>query len=346
MSPKVKSKDKGGQKEASPGTREAGIVKSLRAMQGVERDDVMLMSGGPLGNIPKRSSGILTVDVVIGGGYPYGKIIEIFGPEGSGKTTLTLHAIEAVQRAGGACAFIDAEHALNPHYATDLGVDMSRLMLSQPSCGEQALELIEMFARVMQPGDLIVVDSVAALTPQAEIDGEMGDSHVGLQARLMSQAMRKLTGVLSTTGVIVIFINQIRMKIGVMFGSPETTSGGNALKFYAYIRLDIRKKGAVKKDEVIVGNAVKIKCIKNKCFPPFREAEAALRYGIGLPRHIDVLTVAKLVGVVETSGAHYHYAGERIGHGKDKAAEFLKENPELVDEIEQKILEIYQIKRD
>jgi len=341
-----KSKKKPTSVKKPPVDREVSIVENLRKIEGSKHEGVMLMSGDLAMNIPKRSSGVLSLDIVIGGGNPYGKIIEVFGPEGSGKTTLTLHAIEATQRAGGVGMFIDAEHALNLQYAEGLGVNTSKLILNQPSCGEEALELIVDAAGLMKPGDLIVVDSVAALTPKAEIDGEMGASHMGLQARLMSQAMRKLASVLSKSGVTVIFINQIRSKIGIVFGSPETTSGGNALKFYSSVRIKVTRTSAVKRGTDVIGNGVKIKCIKNKYYPPFREMEATLRYGQGIPRYIDILTVAKLIGLVETSGSWLSYQGTKLGQGIDNAAEAVKEDFELLDEIEQKILEIYKIKRN
>jgi len=342
MSPKSKPKED--KVVLPPVSREMSIVEGLRKINKDQDGGAMLMSGGVADDISKRSSGILSLDIVLGGGYPYGRIIEIYGPEGAGKTTLTLHAIEAVQRAGGACMFIDAEHALVPQYAEALGVDLSKLILDQPSCGEEALELIENAASLMKPGDLIVVDSVAALTPQAEIDGEMGASHMGLHARLMGQAMRKLAGVLSRSGVIVIFINQTRDKIGIMFGSPVTTTGGNALKFYASMRIETKRSGAVKKGDVVIGNGLKLKCIKNKFYPPFREAETTLRYGKGILRTLDVLTVGKLVGIVEASGAWLSYQGTRLGQGLENAAEDV--SIEIIDELEQKILDIYKINRN
>ena len=269
-------------------------------------------------------SGSLSLDLALGGGYPKGRIIEIYGPESSGKTTLTLHAIAEIQKQGGTAAFIDAEHALDPSYAKRLGVDTENLLVSQPDNGEQALEITETLVR-SNAVDLIVVDSVAALTPQAEIDGDMGDSHMGLQARLMSQALRKLTGIINKSKATVIFINQIRMKIGVMFGNPETTTGGNALKFYASQRVDI------------LGNRTKIKVVKNKIAPPFRIAEFDIMYNEGISKTGDILDLAATHGIVEKSGAFYKYNGETIGQGRDKTKLYLKENPEVLAEIDQKV---------
>jgi recombination protein RecA len=269
-------------------------------------------------------SGSLALDEALGiGGYPRGRIVEIYGPESSGKTTLTLHAIAEVQRAGGTAAFIDAEHAFDRNYARDVGVDLERLLISQPDTGEQALEIVEMLTR-SGAVDLIVVDSVAALTPKAELEGDMGDAHMGLQARLMSQALRKLTAVGSKTGTTLMFINQLRHKIGVMFGSPETTTGGNALKFYASVRIDVRRIGAVKVGEDAVGNRTKVKVVKNKLSPPFREAEFEIRWGKGIDASTDLLDVAISRGLLEKSGAHFSFAGEHLGHGKEKAREALE----------------------
>ena len=281
-------------------------------------------------------SGALSLDLALGGGYPKGRIIEIYGPESSGKTTLTLHAIAEIQKQGGTAAFIDAEHALDPAYAKRLGVDTENLLVSQPDNGEQALEITETLVR-SNAVDLVIVDSVAALTPQAEIDGDMGDSHMGLQARLMSQALRKLTGIINKSKATVIFINQIRMKIGVMFGNPETTTGGNALKFYASQRIDIRRIGQIKVGDDIIGNRTKIKVVKNKIASPFRVAEFDIMYNEGISKTGDILDLAATQGIVEKSGAFYKYNGETIGQGRDKTKNYLKENPEVLAEIDQKV---------
>jgi len=282
------------------------------------------------------SSGSLSLDLALGGGYPKGRILEIYGPESSGKTTLTLHAIAEVQKLGGTAAFIDAEHALDPAYARKLGVDTDNLLVSQPDNGEQALEIAETLVR-SNAVDLVVVDSVAALVPQAEIEGEMGDSHMGLQARLMSQALRKLTGIISKSHTTVIFINQIRMKIGVMFGNPETTTGGNALKFYASVRLDIRRTGQIKSGEEIIGNRTKVKVVKNKIAPPFRVAEFDIMYNEGISKTGDVLDLAVLHGIVGKSGAWFDYADAKIGQGREASKTYLSKNPEVLAEIETKV---------
>jgi recombination protein RecA len=287
-------------------------------------------------NVELVSSGALSLDLALGGGYPRGRILEIYGPESSGKTTLTLHAIAEIQKQGGTAAFIDAEHALDPAYARKLGVDTDNLLVSQPDNGEQALEIAETLVR-SNAVDLVVVDSVAALVPQAEIEGEMGDSHMGLQARLMSQALRKLTGIISKSNTTVIFINQIRMKIGVMFGNPETTTGGNALKFYASVRLDIRRTGQIKNGEEIIGNRTKVKVVKNKIAPPFRVAEFDIMYGAGISKTGDVLDLAVLHGIVGKSGAWFDYADAKIGQGREASKTYLSSNPEVLAEIEAKV---------
>ncbi len=281
-------------------------------------------------------SGALGLDLALGGGYPKGRIIEIYGPESSGKTTLTLHAIAEIQKQGGTAAFIDAEHALDPAYAKRLGVDTANLLVSQPDNGEQALEITETLVR-SNAVDLIVVDSVAALVPQAEIEGDMGDSHMGLQARLMSQALRKLTGIINKSKATVIFINQIRMKIGVMFGNPETTTGGNALKFYASVRIDIRRIGQIKQGEDIIGNRTKVKIVKNKIAPPFRTAEFDIMYNEGISRTGDVLDLAVVHGIVGKAGAWFDYKDSKIGQGREATKVYLKENSKVLEEIEKAV---------
>lgn len=281
-------------------------------------------------------SGALSLDLALGGGYPKGRIIEVYGPESSGKTTLALHAIAEIQRQGGTAAFVDAEHALDPAYARKLGVDTDNLLVSQPDNGEQALEITETLVR-SNAVDLVVVDSVAALVPQAEIDGDMGDSHMGLQARLMSQALRKLTGIISKSKTTVIFINQIRMKIGVMFGNPETTTGGNALKFYASVRMDIRRIGQIKEGDEIIGNRTKVKIVKNKIAPPFRIAEFDIMYNEGISGTGDVLDLAVQHEVVGKSGAWFDYADSKIGQGREATKKYLKENPKVLAEIDKKV---------
>ncbi len=287
--------------------------------------------------IPSISTGSLGLDIALGiGGLPKGRIVEIYGPESSGKTTLTLQVIAEAQKAGGTAAFIDAEHALDPQYADKLGVQVDDLIVSQPDTGEQALEVAEMLVR-SGAVDVLVVDSVAALTPKAEIEGEMGDSHVGLQARLLSQAMRKLTGAIKQTNCLVIFINQIRMKIGVMFGSPETTTGGNALKFYSSVRLDIRRIGAVKEGDEVVGNETRVKVVKNKVSPPFRQAEFQIMYGCGIYHMGEVIDWGVKLNLIDKSGAWYAYKGDKIGQGKANASRFLEENAAIAKEIEDQI---------
>ena len=298
----------------------------MRLGEGEVIDDIEVVSTGSLG-----------LDIALGvGGLPRGRVVEIYGPESSGKTTLTLQVIAEMQKLGGTCAFIDAEHALDVQYAQKLGVNLQELLISQPDTGEQALEIVDALVRSGSV-DLVVIDSVAALTPKAEIEGEMGDSLPGLQARLMSQALRKLTGSINRTNTMVIFINQIRMKIGVMFGSPETTTGGNALKFYASVRLDIRRIGSIKKGEEVIGNETKVKVVKNKVSPPFKTAEFDILYGQGISREGEVIDMGVEAKILEKSGSWYAYNGEKIGQGKDNAREFLKENPDLAVEIENKV---------
>jgi recombination protein RecA len=291
-------------------------------------------------------TGALGLDIALGmGGLPRGRIVEIYGPESSGKTTLALHVVAQAQRTGGICAFVDAEHALDVSYARKLGVKTDDLLVSQPDCGEQALEITEMLVR-SGAVDVVVVDSVAALTPRAELEGEMGDSHVGLQARLMSQALRKLTGTISKSNTLVIFINQIRMKIGVMFGNPETTTGGNALKFYASVRLDIRRVGALKDGESVVGNRTRVKVVKNKMAPPFREVEFDIMYGEGVSHEGDLVDLGAECEAVEKSGAWFAFEGERIGQGRENAKQFLRDHKDIALKIETKILAHHGVKRD
>ncbi|WP_200282694.1 recombinase RecA [Rhabdochromatium marinum] len=302
------------------------------------KGSVMRMGdAGTVRNIDVISTGSLGLDVALGiGGLPRGRVVEIYGPESSGKTTLTLHVVAETQKTGGTAAFVDAEHALDPQYAEKLGVNMEELLVSQPDTGEQALEITDMLVR-SNAVDLVVVDSVAALTPKAEIEGEMGDSHVGLQARLMSQALRKLTANIKRSNAIVIFINQIRMKIGVMFGSPETTTGGNALKFYSSVRLDIRRIGSLKKGEEIIGNETKVKVVKNKVAPPFKQITFDILYGEGISREGEIIDLGVAGNIIEKSGAWYSYNGQRIGQGKDNVRNFLKENPDMATDIDTKI---------
>ena len=304
------------------------------------KGSIMRLADGEVAeDIDVVSTGSLGLDIALGiGGLPRGRVVEIYGPESSGKTTLTLQVIAEMQKLGGTCAFIDAEHALDIQYAQKLGVNLQDLLISQPDTGEQALEIADALVRSGSV-DLIVIDSVAALTPKAEIEGEMGDSLPGLQARLMSQALRKLTATIKRTNCLVIFINQIRMKIGVMFGNPETTTGGNALKFYASVRLDIRRVGSIKKGEEVIGSETKVKVVKNKVAPPFKQAEFDILYGEGISREGEVVDLGALHGIIEKSGAWYSYRGDRIGQGKDNARDYLKEHPELALEIENQIRE-------
>ena len=292
-------------------------------------------------DIPSISTGSLGLDIALGiGGIPKGRVTEIYGPESSGKTTLTLQIIAQCQKEGGTCAFIDAEHALDPQYAEKLGVNVDELLLSQPDTGEQALEVADMLVK-SKSVDLVIIDSVAALVPRAEIEGEMGDHHVGLQARLMSQALRKITGNIQRSGATVVFINQIRMKIGVMFGSPETTTGGNALKFYSSVRLDIRRIGSVKEGDEVTGNETRVKVVKNKVSPPFKQAEFQIMYGLGINQEGEILDFGNKLGLVEKSGAFYKLDGESIGQGKSKASQFLKENAKVKNKLVKEIRSSY-----
>ncbi|CTQ50449.1 recombinase RecA [Jannaschia donghaensis] len=323
--------------------RSADKQKALdSALAQIERQfgkgSIMKLGGqNQMPDIEATSTGSLGLDIALGiGGLPKGRVIEIYGPESSGKTTLTLHTIAEEQKSGGVCAFVDAEHALDPQYAKKLGVNLDELLISQPDTGEQALEIVDTLVR-SGAVSMVVVDSVAALTPRSELEGEMGDSSVGVHARLMSQAMRKLTGSISRSKCMVVFINQIRMKIGVMFGSPETTTGGNALKFYSSVRLDIRRIGAVKDREEIVGNLTKVKIVKNKVAPPFKTVEFDIIYGEGISKMGELLDIGVKVGVVDKSGAWYSYGDERIGQGRENSKQFLKDNPAISDAIEDKI---------
>lgn len=328
---------------AAKPTADEGKLKALGlAMDQITKQfgdgSIMKLGEAKKVDVELLPSGSLSLDIALGGGYPKGRIMEIYGPESSGKTTLTLHAIAEIQKQGGTAAFIDAEHALDPAYAKRLGVDTDNLLVSQPDNGEQALEIVETLVR-SNAVDLIVVDSVAALVPQAEIDGDMGDSHMGLQARLMSQALRKLTGIINKSKATVIFINQIRMKIGVMFGNPETTTGGNALKFYASVRLDIRRTGQIKEGEEIIGNRTKVKVVKNKIAAPFRTAEFDIMYNEGISKTGDVLDLAVQHGIVGKSGAWFDYSDAKIGQGREATKKYLKENADVMAEIEQKVRE-------
>src|SRR5580698_1246657 len=302
------------------------------------KGSVMRLGDAPaIWDVEAVSTGSLGLDIALGiGGLPRGRVVEVFGPESSGKTTLTLQVVAEVQRRGGTAAFVDAEHALDPSYAGKLGVNVQDLLVSQPDTGEQALEITDMLVR-SGAVDVVVIDSVAALTPKAEIEGEMGELQVGLHARLMSQALRKLTGNIKRSNTMVIFINQIRMKIGVMFGSPETTTGGNALKFYSSVRLDIRRTGSIKDGEEVIGNMTRVKVVKNKVSPPFREAEFEIMYGVGISREGEVIELGSQQGIIDKSGAWYSYKGERIGQGKDNVRTFLQQHPEIAREIEEQV---------
>ena len=310
------------------------------------KGSVMRLGDGQSISVETVSSGSLALDIALGvGGLPRGRVVEIYGPESSGKTTLALHAVAEIQKAGGTAAFVDAEHAMDPVYAEKIGVNINDLLISQPDTGEQALEITDMLVRSGAVG-IVVVDSVAALTPKAEIEGDMGDHHVGLQARLMSQALRKLTGNIKRSNTLVIFINQIRMKIGVMFGSPETTSGGNALKFYASVRLDIRRIGAIKKQDEIVGNETRVKVVKNKVAPPFKEAYFDILYGHGVSHEGEIVDLGVKCEIIDKAGSWYSYNGDRIGQGKENVRNFLKENPEAAQSIEAAIREKLLPKKD
>lgn len=321
----------------------AGKTKALGlALDQIEKQfgkgSIMKLGDAQTQKVDCIPTGSISLDIALGGGIPKGRIIEIYGPESSGKTTLTLHAIAEIQKQGGTAAFVDAEHALDPQYAKRLGVKVEDLLLSQPDNGEQALEITETLVR-SNAVDLIVVDSVAALVPRAEIEGDMGDSHMGLQARLMSQALRKLTGVISRSKATVVFINQIRMKIGVMFGNPETTTGGNALKFYSSVRMDIRRIGQIKQGEEIIGNRTRVKVVKNKIAPPFRQAEFDIMYNKGISRTGDIIDLAAAADIVEKAGAWYSYGGVKIAQGREAAKQYLEENPKVMEKIAKQVSE-------
>lgn len=327
----------------APASDSDGKSKALGlALETIEKQfgkgSIMKLGDAHTVNVETTPSGSLSLDLALGGGIPRGRIVEIYGPESSGKTTLALHAIAEIQKKGGTAAFIDAEHALDPAYAKRIGVDVENLLLSQPDNGEQALEIVETLVR-SSAVDLIVVDSVAALVPRAEIEGDMGDPQMGLQARLMSQALRKLTGVISRSKTTVIFINQIRMKIGVMFGNPETTTGGNALKFYASVRMDIRRISQIKAGDSIIGNRARVKVVKNKIAPPFREAEFDIMYNQGISTSGDILDLAVKFNIVEKAGAWFAYGGEKIGQGREAAKTYLQDNPDVMTEVATKVRE-------
>lgn len=329
--------------QAKESAETTGKVKALGlALDQIEKQfgkgSIMKLGEAHKIHVECTPTGSVSLDLALGGGIPKGRIIEIYGPESSGKTTLTLHAIAEAQRGGGTAAFVDAEHALDPAYAKRIGVDVENLLLSQPDNGEQALEITETLVR-SNAVDLIVVDSVAALVPRAEIEGDMGDSHMGLQARLMSQALRKLTGVISKSNCTVIFINQIRMKIGVMFGNPETTTGGNALKFYASVRMDIRRTAQIKQGESVIGNHVRVKIVKNKIAPPFREAEFDIMYNEGISKSGDVIDLATKYEIVEKAGAWFSYKDEKIAQGREAAKKYLDANPKVLQEITKQVIE-------
>ena len=300
------------------------------------KGSIMRLGESNVVNVETTSTGSLSLDLALGGGIPKGRIVEIYGPESSGKTTVTLHAVAQVQKAGGTAAFVDAEHALDPQYAKRIGVDLDNLLISQPDTGEQALEIVETLVR-SNAVDMVVIDSVAALVPQAEIEGDMGDSHMGLQARLMSQALRKLTGIINKSNCTVVFINQIRMKIGVMFGNPETTTGGNALKFYSSVRMDIRRIGQIKDGEEIIGNRTRVKVVKNKIAPPFRLAEFDIMYNKGISYPGDVLDLAVVYEIVGKAGAWYEYDGKKIGQGREAAKQYMTDNPKDLETIDKAV---------
>jgi recombination protein RecA len=327
-------------KKTSGGEKD-GKVKALGlALDQIEKQfgkgSIMRLDGNNKIDVETIPTGSISLDLALGGGIPKGRIIEIYGPESSGKTTLSLHAVAEVQRAGGVAAFIDAEHALDPQYAEKLGVSIDKLLVSQPDSGEQALEIVETLVR-SNAVDIVVIDSVAALVPQAEIEGDMGDAHMGLQARLMSQALRKLTGIINRSKCTVVFLNQLRMKIGVMFGNPETTTGGNALKFYASVRMDIRRIGQIKSSEEVIGNRTRVKVVKNKIAPPFREAEFDIMYNEGISREGDVLDLATARNIFEKAGAWFSYEGQNVAQGREAAKQYLRDNPKVLEKVEKQL---------
>lgn len=332
---KADSEDKAKNSEKEGKSKALGLALETIEKQ-FGKGSIMKLGESHRSNVETVSTGSLSVDLALGGGIPKGRIVEVYGPESSGKTTLTLHVIAEIQKNGGTAAFIDAEHALDPSYAKRVGVDVDNLLISQPDNGEQALEIAETLVR-SNAVDLVVVDSVAALVPRAEIEGDMGDSHMGLQARLMSQALRKLTGVINRSHTTVIFINQIRMKIGVMFGNPETTTGGNALKFYASVRIDIRRIAQIKHGDEIVGNRTRVKVVKNKIAPPFRQAEFDIMYNKGISKSGDIIDLAVDKELIEKSGAWFAYKGEKISQGREAAKKYLEDNPKVLDDLEKQL---------
>lgn len=343
-------KDTASKDAATTDGQQSGKAKALGlALESIEKQfgkgAIMKLGEAKAVNVEVIPTGALSLDLALGGGIPKGRIVEIYGPESSGKTTLTLHIVAEAQKRGGTAAFIDAEHALDPSYAKRIGVDVDNLLLSQPDNGEQALEIVETLVR-SNAVDIIVVDSVAALVPRAEIEGDMGDSLPGLQARLMSQALRKLTGVINKSKATVIFINQIRMKIGVMFGNPETTTGGNALKFYASVRMDIRRTSQIKQADAVIGNRTRVKVVKNKIAPPFREAEFDIMYNEGISKSGDVLDLGVIHNVVEKSGAWFSYGGEKIGQGREASKQYLQSNPKIMAEIDKKVRDVAVADKD
>jgi len=326
---------------ATKSSDESGKTKALDlAMDQIEKQfgkgSIMHLEGDNRIHVETTPTGSISLDLALGGGIPKGRVVEIYGPESSGKTTLSLHMVSEVQKGGGTAAFIDAEHALDPEYAKKIGVDIEKLLVSQPDSGEQALEIVETLVR-SNAVDMVVIDSVAALVPQAEIEGDMGDSHMGLQARLMSQALRKLTSIISRSNCTVVFLNQLRMKIGVMFGNPETTTGGNALKFYASVRMDIRRTSQIKVGEDVIGNRVRVKVVKNKVAPPFRQAEFDIMYNQGISAEGDILDLATEKGIVEKAGAWFAYGGENIAQGRESAKQYLRDNPKVLKEVDKKV---------
>lgn len=342
MAEKPVSKKKTEEANISSGKTQALQLAVDQIEKQFGKGSIMRLGDAHKVNVETVSSGSLSLDLALGGGIPRGRIVEIYGPESSGKTTVCLHVVAEVQKNGGTAAYVDAEHALDPAYAARLGVNIDSLLISQPDSGEQALEVVETLVR-SNAVDIVVVDSVAALVPQAEIEGDMGDAHMGLQARLMSQALRKLTGVISRSKTTVIFVNQLRMKIGVMFGNPETTTGGNALKFYASVRMDIRRISQIKAGDAIIGNRARVKVVKNKIAPPFREAEFDIMYNHGISKEGDVLDLAVAREIVNKAGAWFEYGGEKIGQGREAAKNYLNQNPKILEEVSSKVREAAKV---